>query len=203
MSEPKKGRLFIISAPSGAGKTSVARSVVESAANVRLSVSHTTRDIRKGELSGIDYHFIDPETFNRMIAENRFLEYATVFDHRYGTSLDTVEQDLNQGIHVLLDIDWQGARKVRARLPSTTSIFILPPSIEVLRQRLQDRGRDDVTTIERRMEDARREVSHFNEYDVVLVNDDFDETVHKLRKIMDDVELSSDAIPAGFLDPET
>jgi guanylate kinase len=163
-----------------------------------LSVSHTTREKRPGEVNGVDYYFVDNITFDRMIAENRFLEFAAVFDHKYGTSLEAVEENLQKNIDVLLDIDWQGARAVRARLSAAISLFILPPSIAVLRQRLEKRGRDDAATIERRMADAKREISHHSEYDVVLINDDFDETLAKMKRLVTGGNLKSDVVPAAL-----
>lgn len=181
MSEP---RLYVVSAPSGGGKTSLIRALLEGDSNIRLSVSCTTRAPRPGEVDGVDYHFVDKDTFRDMIARNEFLEYARVFDYCYGTGRQAVEQQLEAGYDVILDIDWQGARQIRKSFPACRTIFILPPSLEELHRRLAGRGQDSPETIERRMRDARTEISHWQEFDFVIVNDDFDAALADLRAII-------------------
>ncbi len=184
MTDAKK-KMVIFSAPSGCGKTSLARALITSRDDVALAVSHTTRAMREGEVEGVDYHFTDKKTFESMIEDNSFLEHAQVFDHLYGTSLASVEALNQQGKHVILDIDWQGARQVRDNKPMVDSVFILPPSIEVLRQRLVARGQDSEEVIERRMRDARNELSHQDEYTHHVINDDFDNALSELSDLLD------------------
>jgi len=176
--------LYVVAAPSGGGKTSLIRALLEKDAKVSLSISHTTRAPRPGEVEGLHYHFVDDLTFTRMIAENAFLEHAQVFDNRYGTGRDAVRLKLAAGYDVILDIDWQGARQIRGNFPDCCTIFILPPSLEVLRNRLANRGQDSMEVIERRMKDARAEISHWSEFDFVIINDDFDETLADLQSIV-------------------
>lgn len=168
------GSLFIVAAPSGAGKTSLVKALVEQQSQICLSVSHTTRAAREGEVDGKDYYFVSDEQFAEMRDAGAFLESATVFDHAYGTSSEAVHQQLKSGNDVILEIDWQGAEQVRKNFPSSTSIFILPPSKQTLEQRLRGRGKDDETIIARRMRDAENEMSHYVEFDYLVVNDDFD-----------------------------
>ncbi len=169
-----QGTLYVISAPSGAGKSSLLRALLGTTGDeLALSISHTTRVPRPGEINGQDYHFIDTATFRNMIAGDDFLEYAEVFDNFYGTSRGGVQAQLAAGQDVILEIDWQGARQVRKLMPECIGIFILPPSREALRERLQNRGQDDATVIERRMRDAISEMSHYDEYDYLIINDDF------------------------------
>lgn len=168
-----KGILYTVSAPSGAGKTSLVNALIESSPEVCVSVSHTTRPMRPGEKSGINYHFVDPHAFDTMLANGAFLEHAQVFNNRYGTSRHWVEQTLQEGMDVILEIDWQGARQVRQQLPDTVGLFILPPSLAALRQRLTGRGQDDPAVIEARMKEAINEISHYREADYLIVNDDF------------------------------
>ncbi|GMR20097.1 MAG: guanylate kinase [Gammaproteobacteria bacterium] len=175
------GTLYILSAPSGGGKSSLAQALVESSDDVGISVSHTTRAPRPGERNGVHYHFVDKETFEAMVAAGDFLEYAQVFDHYYGTTRAAVESLLAQGKNVLLDIDWQGMRGIKAQLPEAKSIFILPPSREELENRLRSRGQDSDEIIARRMRDAVSEMRHYDEFDYVLVNDDFDLALRDLR----------------------
>ncbi|HXH03342.1 MAG TPA: guanylate kinase [Candidatus Competibacteraceae bacterium] len=182
-SDTAPGTLYIVAAPSGAGKTSLVRHLVECTPAVEVSVSHTTRAPRPNEQDGVHYHFVDLPTFERLIAEGVFLEYARVFDHYYGTSCHTVEARLAQGVDVILEIDWQGARQVRQRMPGCQSIFILPPSLEILRERLVKRGEDSPAVIERRMRDAVSELSHYAEFDYLVVNDDFEHALAALRAI--------------------
>lgn len=181
-----KPRLFALAAPSGGGKTSLVRALLERDENLRLSISHTTRPPRPGEQDGVDYHFVDEQAFAELVANDAFLEHARVFDHGYGTGREAVAEQLAQGHHVLLDIDWQGVRQVRAAFPDCCAVFILPPSLEVLRERLSTRGQDSADVIERRMRDARAEVSHWDEFDFVIINDDFEAAVEALQSIIRD-----------------
>ena len=178
------GLLYIISAPSGAGKTSLVNAVTQSSRNMEISVSHTTRAKRDGEVDGIDYHFIDDASFDKMIAENRFLEHARVFDHQYGTSRDWVEAKLKQGVNVILEIDWQGAKQMKEMFEDTVSIFILPPSYQALEKRLIGRGNNSDEIIERRMAGALDEITHYENYDYVVINDDFQLAITELRAII-------------------
>jgi guanylate kinase len=178
------GTLYILSAPSGAGKSSLAKALVESMADVTVSVSHTTRAPRPGEEDGVHYHFVDRDTFQAMVDRGEFLEYARVFDNFYGTSQKAVQDELDRGHDVILDIDWQGARNVKARMENAVGIFILPPSREELERRLRGRGQDSDETIARRMRDAVSEMSHYGEFDYVVVNDDFDAALGDLQCIL-------------------
>ena len=183
----KKGTLYIVSAPSGAGKSSLITSILKRFNlddSLRLSVSHTTRQPRPGEVDHVSYHFVTNEEFEALIARGAFYEYAHVFDHYYGTSKEIVEQWLNEGKDVLLDIDWQGARQIREQTPGTKGIFIIPPSLEELNRRLVSRGTDSKEVIEGRMNKAMNEISHYNEYDYVIVNDDFEESLLTMRSII-------------------
>ncbi len=177
--------LYIVSAPSGAGKTSLLKAVVETDPGIQVSVSHTTRPMRPGEEDGVDYHFVDREAFLGMVEQGAFLEHAQVFDNFYGTSEAAIREQMEQGLDVVLEIDWQGARQVRQRFGDAVSIFILPPTPEALRQRLEGRGQDSEEVIERRMRDARAEMSHYAEYDYLIVNDLFDEAVEQLRSVIE------------------
>lgn len=182
-----KGTLFIVSAPSGAGKSSLIDALLKRFNlddKLRLSVSHTTRAPRPGEIDHVSYHFITNEEFEKLIERNAFYEYAHVFDHYYGTSREIVEQWLNEGKDVLLDIDWQGARQIRQQTPDAKGIFIVPPSLEELNRRLVTRATDAPEVIEKRMSKAISEISHYNEYDYVIVNDDFDESLLNMRSII-------------------
>jgi guanylate kinase len=179
-----KGTLYIISAPSGAGKTSLVRQLLSRDSLVRVSVSHTTRAMRPGEVNGKDYNFVSLEQFNRMVENGQFLESADVFDNQYGTSQSWVQQQLDQGIDVILEIDWQGAQQVRRLMPQAVSIFILPPSREALRERLTGRGQDDRSVIDRRMADAVNEMSHYAEYDYLVINDRFDQALSELQAVL-------------------
>lgn len=168
-----QGTLFIVSAPSGAGKTSLVRALLERLDGIEVSVSHTTRPKRPGEVDGINYHFVDVPAFEAMIERGDFVEHARVFDNYYGTSRPAVQARLAAGQDVILEIDWQGARQVRERFPEAQSVFILPPSRAALEERLTGRGTDDAEVIARRMRDAISEMSHYDEYDHVIINDDF------------------------------
>lgn len=179
-----QGTLYIISAPSGAGKTSLVREVLTTVPGVALSVSHTTRPMRPGELEGVHYHFVSVAEFQEMIAAGAFLEYAQVFDNYYGTSKAGVDAQLRSGQDVILEIDWQGAQQVRQLFPEVVAIFILPPSREVLENRLRARGQDSEAVIARRLREVRTEISHSNEYDYLLVNEDFGQAVVDLQSIM-------------------
>ena len=179
-----KGTLFIFSAPSGAGKSSLARALVDSSPDVAVSVSHTTRDPRPGEQNGVHYFFVSVDEFQRMVSAGEFLEHARVFDNYYGTSRASVEHLLQQGKHVILDIDWQGARSIKAQMPDAKGIFIMPPSRAELERRLRDRGQDSDEVIARRMRDAVAEMQHYDEFDYVVVNDDFDAALADIRAIM-------------------
>ncbi|MFK5948501.1 MAG: guanylate kinase [Methylococcales bacterium] len=179
-----KGILYIISAPSGAGKTSLVKQLIADVDQLTVSISHTTRQMRVGETHGKDYYFSTVEEFKQMIAEHAFLEYAQVFDNFYGTAQQSVEYYLDNGIDVILEIDWQGAQQVRKMLPDCISIFILPPSIEVLQQRLESRGQDSKEVIDRRMQDAVNEMSHCDEFNYLVVNDSFNQALAELKSIV-------------------
>lgn len=168
-----KGILYTVSAPSGAGKTSLVNALVESNTEVCVSVSHTTRAIRPGEVDGVNYHFVSREEFDTMLSEGAFLEHAQVFNNLYGTSRNWVMETLNTGLDVILEIDWQGAKQVREQLPDTVSVFILPPSLAALRQRLTGRGQDNEEVIQARMDGALDEISHYTDADYLIINDDF------------------------------
>jgi guanylate kinase len=178
------GTLYIISAPSGAGKTSLVKKLLETVSGVEISISHTTRPRRTGEQDGVDYYFVEPATFQVLVQEGMFLEHARVFDYDYGTSRHAVSERLRSGVDVILEIDWQGARQVRSQILAVRTIFILPPSRETLRQRLQHRGQDDEAVIERRMRAAISEISHCHEFDYIVINDDFDRALEALRAIV-------------------
>ena len=184
MKQLTSGILFVVSAPSGAGKTSLLKALLPAEQSLALSVSHTTRARRPGEEDGVHYHFVGVEEFQRLVAEGAFLEHAQVFDNFYGTSEKGVREQLSAGQDVVLEIDWQGARQVRTCFPDAVSIFIAPPSIEALRERLGGRGQDDQDVIERRMRDARDELSHFSEYDYLVINDDFEQALGELQAII-------------------
>ena len=178
------GNLYAISAPSGGGKTSLVHGLLTRLDNIRVSISHTTRPKRPNEVDGVDYYFTDKQTFEKMLAENTFLEYAEVFGNYYGTSQAWVEETLQQGIDVILEIDWQGAAQVRQLLPQTIGIFILPPSRTILEQRLKQRAQDSQDVINARMSKASAEMSHYGEYNYLLVNDDFDRALWDLSAII-------------------
>ncbi len=178
------GTLYVISAPSGAGKTSLVKALLEGVEGIEVSISHTTRAMRPGEVDGKDYHFVDTGHFLAMVVDKGFLEHAQVFDNYYGTSQESVQNLLRSGQDVILEIDWQGAQQVRALFPNCRSVFILPPSKAALRERLTGRGQDSDETIERRLRDAEDDISHYDEFDFVVVNDDFDAALLDLRAIV-------------------
>ena len=177
------GILYIVSAPSGAGKTSLVKALIDAMPNVRVSVSPTTRAMRPGEVDGVNYHFVSREQFTAMLERNAFLEHAQVFDNLYGTSQEWVEETLAAGHDLILEIDWQGAQQVRRLMPQARSVFILPPTQQALRQRLTNRGQDSEEIIERRMRDAVSEMSHYVEYDYLVINDDFSTALEDLKSI--------------------
>jgi guanylate kinase len=179
-----QGSLFIVAAPSGAGKTSLVNALVARHDKVRLSVSHTTRPPRDGEVDGRDYHFVSNDTFASMRDNGDFLESATVFDNSYGTAASAVQDLLEQGLDVILEIDWQGAQQVRHNFADSIGIFILPPSKATLEQRLRNRGQDNEAVIARRMRDAENEISHYVEFDYLIVNDDFEQALDSLTAII-------------------
>ncbi len=194
------GTLYIISAPSGGGKTSLVNALLQSVNNLEVSVSYTTRPARPGEQDGVNYYFIDEATFNKLIAENAFLEHANVFDNYYGTSRQWVEKKLQAGVDVILEIDWQGAEQIRRLMPQAIGIFILPPSWKALEKRLQERAQDDPAVIAKRMSEAKDEISHYHEYDYLIVNDNFARAlgdlhaiihVRRLRKVVQKTELAT------------
>jgi guanylate kinase len=176
--------LYVISAPSGGGKTSLVNALLERDKRVALSVSHTTRPPRPGEVDGVHYYFVDDAAFEELASRGAFLEHARVFDYRYGTGREAVEQQLADGYDVLLDIDWQGARQIRDTFPAARTVFILPPSLDVLRERLIGRGQDSEAVISRRMESARAEISHAVEFDFLIINDDFAAALSDLQAII-------------------
>ena len=178
--------LFIIAAPSGCGKTSLVKALLENSKNLAVSVSHTTRKPRKGEIDGENYHFVSNETFEQMISNNDFLEYAEVFGNMYGTAKTNIYEKLDSNINIILEIDWQGARQVRQNMPEVISIFILPPSKNVLLERLTSRGQDDMATISERMVNSEKEMSHYNEFGYLIINDQFDSALNNLKAIIDD-----------------
>ena len=177
------GTLFIVSAPSGAGKTSLVKALTDDLNHIRVSVSHTTRAMRPGEHDGVNYHFVGRAEFDRMIAQGDFLEQAEVFGNCYGTSRSALQQTLDQGHDLILEIDWQGAQQVRKLMPEARSIFILPPSQQALRQRLTNRGTDSDEIIEGRMREAVSEMVHYDEYEFVIINDDFATALDDLKAV--------------------
>jgi guanylate kinase len=183
-SQPSRGHLYLITAPSGAGKTSLVKELLKSHADLKFSVSYTTRKQRPREVHGRDYFFVTPPEFQRMVTAGEFLEYAQVFDNHYGTARKTVEQELKAGRDVLLEIDWQGAAQVRKLMPEAVSIFILPPSRAELERRLKARATDDDAVIARRLKDAASDMAHWRDFDYVVVNDDFAQAAAQLADIV-------------------
>lgn len=192
------GNLYILSAPSGAGKSSLINALLSDLPRneVRLSISHTTRNPRPAEEDGVHYYFTTHAEFEALIEKEHFLEWAEVFGNYYGTSLPMIEKSLKQGVDVFLDIDWQGARQIRQKVPNVKTIFILPPSREELKKRLVGRGQDSDETIAKRMAEAESEMSHYNEFDYVIVNDDFQQALSELKAILtaERLKLSSQEI---------
>lgn len=184
MSFDCRGNLYIVAAPSGGGKTSLVRNLIDTLDGVVVSISHTTRPIRPGEKNGVDYFFIDDAAFVDMINHNAFVEYAQVFNHLYGTSTGQIMARLDQGIDVVLDIDWQGAEQIRRLFPGAVSVFIIPPSLEVLKERLLNRKQDNSDVVRDRMIKAQDELSHYSEFDYLIVNDDFGQAALELRAIV-------------------
>lgn len=181
--KPTPGTLYIVSAPSGAGKTSLVTALTGADPSIRVSVSHTTRAMRPGEVNGVNYHFVDRETFLGMVEHGDFLERAEVFGNLYGTSRSSLQRTLDAGLDLILEIDWQGGQQVRQLIPGTRSIFILPPSQQALRQRLTNRGQDSEAIIEGRMREAVNEMRHYVEYDYLVINDDFNTALDDLKAI--------------------
>ncbi len=179
-----KGNLFIISAPSGAGKTSLVKALLNDDETLKLSISHTTRAMRPGEVSGQDYHFVDEAVFKEMLAAKQFLESATVHGAYYGTAKDSVDTQLASGADVILEIDWQGAEQVRKIYPEASSIFVLPPALSVLQDRLNARGQDSVAVIEKRVAAARSEMAQVDVYDYVIINDQFNDALQEFKAII-------------------
>lgn len=184
MQKTSTGTLYVFSAPSGAGKTTLVKALLEQTTDIGVSVSHTTRAPRDGEVDGKDYNFVSQDTFKGLIDQSAFLEHAQVFDNFYGTSQIWVEQELAAGRDVILEIDWQGAQQIRQQMPHMVSVFILPPSREELLKRLTGRGTDSQEIIDRRMQDAVSEMSHYGEFNYLIINDDFDSALQELRSIV-------------------
>ncbi len=176
--------LFIIAAPSGCGKTSLVEALIKKTKNLWVSVSYTTRPPRPDEVNGINYYFISNNDFDGMVNNGAFVEHAMVFDNHYGSSTKLIKDKLNEGVNVILEIDWQGARQVKENMPNAISIFILPPSKEALLGRLQQRAQDNDATINKRMSDAQNQMQHFNEFDYLVINDDFNSALNDLNLII-------------------
>ncbi len=177
------GTLYIVSAPSGAGKTSLVNALTQDDKQIRVSVSHTTRAMRPGEQHGVNYHFVEHDAFRALIEQGDFLEHAEVFGNFYGTSRSALQQTLDQGFDLILEIDWQGAQQVRKLMPQALSVFILPPSQAALRERLDGRGQDSDAIIAGRMKEAVSEMVHYDEYDYVIINDVFDTALADLKAV--------------------
>ncbi len=188
----RKGKLYVVSAASGAGKTSLVSALLEQVADIEVSVSHTTRAAREGEVDGVNYHFVDTTKFEEMVEAAEFFEHATVFGNMYGTSQRHVEKQLHSGKDVILEIDWQGARQIRQLIPECSTIYIAPPSATALRERLTSRGQDDDEIIDRRMREAVSEMSHYVEFDYLIINDKFDEAKENLIAIIMGNRMSID-----------
>lgn len=181
----ERGRLYVVSAPSGAGKTSLLKALIRRVPSIQFSISYTTRKPRPNEVAGRDYHFVSAERFHEMQANHEFLEHAKVFDHCYGTGARAVQEALANGEQLLLEIDWQGARQVRAGVPESCSIFILPPTRAALKQRLQGRSTDSDEVIRRRLRDAAEDIGHWTEFDYVVINDRFEQALEDLQAIVE------------------
>ncbi len=180
-----KAKLFVIAAPSGAGKTTIVKALVARNPGLRFSVSYTTRQKRRTEVDGVDYFFVDLEEFERLNAEGELLESARVFDNFYATSRSQVEKHLADGRNVVLEIDWQGARQVRTSMPECVTIFILPPSLDELERRLRDRRTDSPEVIARRLHDAQSDMSHWDEFDYIIINDKLEQAVYDLERVLE------------------
>ena len=176
--------LFIIAAPSGCGKTSLVESLIKNHKNLCVSISHTTRIPRAGEINGTNYHFVSVSEFQKMAKEGEFVEHAEVFENLYGTSKELINDNLKNNTDVILEIDWQGARQVKQNMPNAISIFILPPSKDALELRLRNRAQDDESTIKKRMLDAENQMSHYSEFDFLVINDDFNSALSDLESII-------------------
>ncbi len=179
-----KGNLYIVAAPSGAGKTTLVAALLKAEPNVQLSVSYTTRPPREGEINGVNYHFVERATFEQMILEGDFLEHANVFGNYYGTSQKWINAAINDGRDILLEIDWQGAQQVRRIFPQAIGLFVLPPSLETLESRLRGRGTDSDEVIARRLAVAREEISHVDEFDYVIVNENLDQAIAEIVAVV-------------------
>ena len=195
----KRGNIFVVSAPSGGGKTSLVNGLLEQVDNLKLSISYTTREKRAGEEHEKNYYFVDENEFTSMIAAGKFLEHALVFGNYYGTAKQRVVEALEQGLDVILEIDWQGAKQIKDNFPGAWLIFVLPPGLDTLRERLENRGSDDAPTIQRRLDDATHEMSQYKLFDYLVVNDNFEQALAqiitiveatRLRRIRRELELS-------------
>lgn len=193
MSDIDRGNLFVVAAPSGAGKTSLVNALIEKIPRAHLSVSHTTRAPRPGEVDSVHYHFINANEFKQMVAGGKFLEHANVFGHSYGTSRQAVQDQIDNGRDVILEIDWQGARQIKASMSGAIGIFVLPPSRETLEQRLQTRGQDSTETIDHRMAQSCSEISHYVDFDFVVVNDQFENALNDLICIVRSARLKGES----------
>ena len=193
MSDIDRGNIFVVAAPSGAGKTSLVNALIETTASAHLSVSHTTREPRPGEENGKHYHFVERSEFEEMRRSNQFLEHAEVFGNLYGTSRQTVQDQIDNGCDVILEIDWQGARQVKTAMPGAIGIFVLPPSRKTLQQRLLSRGQDSADTIDHRMAESCDEISHFEEFDYIVVNDQFENALNDLICIVRSARLQRES----------
>jgi guanylate kinase len=179
------GNLYVIAAPSGTGKTTLSKALVDALPNLTVSISHTTRQKRPNEIQGVNYYFVDNQEFERLIREDIFLEHATIFDCQYGTSKKSVEETLSKGVDVILEIDWQGHQQIKKIFKHAIGIFILPPSLNDLRHRLTKRNQDAVSVIKKRIADVRETISHIHEFDYIVMNDDFVNALHDLKIIIE------------------
>lgn len=184
MANSSTGNLFIVAAPSGGGKTSLVKHLISSLPNIEVSISHTTRQPRPREREGVDYFFVSEKEFFDMVENHAFTEHARVFNSFYGTSVAQIHDRLSQGIDVVLDIDWQGAQQIKKCFPTAIGIFILPPSLATLQQRLQNRRQDNMDVINIRMQQAQEEMSHYQEFDYLIVNDEFEQAARELQAIV-------------------
>lgn len=182
--EDVQGSVFVVAAPSGGGKTSLIKALINEISNLEISISHTTRPIKSGEIDGKDYFYLSEVAFGEMVNQNLFIENAEVFGYHYGTSKTQIETRLSQGIDIILDIDWQGARSIKRLFPNAITIFLIPPSLRILQARLSQRKRDDNSEVLSRMQQAQSEMSHYHEFDYLIVNDDFEEALDFLKSIV-------------------